>query len=75
MTRWHEYFQTILNRPNPEAIIHIPEADEDLGISLGPITIADTVIAAQKSGKVPGHNGITPEMIKAENTQTPKQAV
>ena len=41
LARWKEYFESILNRPEPEQVAEIPPAVEDLDICIDPPTIHD----------------------------------
>ena len=74
IARWREHFQEILNRPDPTQTSDIPEAEEDLDVNLGPITVEEVrqAIKSLKSGKAPGKDGICPEMLKAESHATPE---
>ena len=72
--RWKEHFQQILNRADPPTLLDIPEAVDDLEINLNQITEAEVreAIKAQKNGKAPGSDSICPEMLKADEQETPK---
>ena len=68
------HFKRILNRPEPEQVAEIPPAVEDLDICKDPPTMEEVkaAIKAMKSGKAGGADGVTAEMLKAEETQTPR---
>ena len=73
-TRWKENVQTILNRPEPYVIADIPAAREDLDINIDASTMEEVkaAIKEMKSGKAAGVDGVTAEMLKAEETETPR---
>ena len=70
---WKEHFESILNRPEPEQVAEIPPAVEDLDICIDPPTMEEVkaVIKVMKSGKAGGADGVTAEMLKVEETETP----
>ncbi|KAH3746308.1 hypothetical protein DPMN_180715 [Dreissena polymorpha] len=72
--RWKQHFESILNHPDPPTLDDIPEAEEDLDIKLGNITVTEVneAIHKLKNGKVPGDDGVCPEMLKEEDTVTPQ---
>ena len=74
ITRWKEHFQTILNRPEPYVIAYIPAARENLDINIDAPTMEEVkaAIKEMKSGKAAGVDGVTAEMLKAEETETPR---
>ena len=74
LKRWRQHFESILNRPDPPTLADIPEAEEDLDIKLGNITVTEVneAIHKLKNGKAPGDDGVCPEMLKAEDTMTPQ---
>ena len=51
----------------------ISEAEEDLQVCLDDITEEEVreAITKRKNGMVPGKGGILPEMLKAENQESP----
>ena len=71
---WKEHFESILNRPEPEQVAEIPPAVEDLDICIDPPTMEEVkaAIKAMKSGKAGGADGVTAEMLKAEEAETPR---
>ena len=71
--RWKEHFETVLNRPDPVQAPDIAAADEPLDINTDPPTLEEvkTAIKAMKSGKAGGLDGITADMLKAEEVETP----
>ena len=74
ISRWHDHFQSILNRPSPENEADIPEADVDLNINVDPPTEEEIICSmkAMKSGKAGGKDGVTADMLKAELNKAPK---
>ena len=74
LTRWKEHFESILNRPEPDHVAEIPPAVVDLDICIDPPSIEEVkaAIKAMKSGKAGGADGVTAEMLKAEETETPR---
>ena len=74
LARWKEHFKNILNRPEPEQVVKIPPAAEDLDICIDPPTMEEVkaAIKAKKSGQACGADGVTAEMLKAEETETPR---
>ena len=71
--RWKEHFESVLNRPDPDTQADIPAAEEILDIDTDPPTLAEVkeAIKAMKSGKAGGLDGITADMLKAEEVYTP----
>ena len=74
LARWKEHFENILNRTEPEQVIEIPPAAEDLDNCIDPPTMEQVraAIKAIKSEKACGADGVTAEMLKAEETETPR---
>ena len=74
LERWRQHFQEVLNRPDPVEFADIPEAEEDLEINTGGITVEEVkeAIRHTKSGKAPGADGICAEMLKVESQELPK---
>ena len=74
-SRWKEHFEEILNRPQPENPIGQPNTDEISErvnvktdyISAGEIRRA---MSDMKNRKAPGRDGITIELLKADNIIT-----
>ena len=71
--RWKEHFEAVLNRPDPEDAPDITAAEEPLDIDTNPPTLEEVkaAIKAMKSGKAGGLDGITADMLKAEEIETP----
>ena len=74
LERWKQHFDTILNRPEPLERAEIPEAEVDIVIDTGPPSLQEvkTAIKCMKSGKAPGADGITAEMLKVDEEETPR---
>lgn len=70
--RWKQHFEMVLNRPIPPGE-EIPEAEQDLPIDMSNIRHAEIEVAIKqlKNYKSPGMDGIAPEMLKADEIQTP----
>ena len=71
--RWKEHFAEVLNRPHPEQVADVlPEAETIEEIPSGPITKAEirSAIISMSSGKAPGVDDITTELLKADMTST-----
>ena len=67
LQRWKEHFESVLNRPDPPHLADIQPADTDLDICTDPPSLEEVTAAikAIKSGKAPGADGVTAEMLKA----------
>ena len=74
LARWKEHFESILNRPEPEQVAEIPPAVDDLDICIDPPTMEEVKVAMKvmKSGKAGGADGVTAEMLTAEETEAPR---
>ena len=72
--RWKEHFEEVLNRPEPAQTPDIPPADEDLDIAIDPPTEEEIKQAMKtlKNGKAAGVDGVTAEMLRAEEAMTPR---
>ena len=72
--RWKEHFVETLNRPEPVEIPNTIEAKEPLEINCNPPTLVEvkTAIQKMKNGKAAGLDGVTADMLKAEEILTPK---
>ena len=70
--RWKEHFEEVLNRPEPTQTPVILPADEDLDIATDPPTEEEIKQAMKtlKNGKAAGVDGVTAEMLRAEETMT-----
>ena len=64
---WKTQFETILNKEAPREVEDIPERDEDLLVNMDPPTANEvkSAIDNMKSGKAPGADGVSAEMLKA----------
>ena len=64
---WKTHFETILNKEAPREVEDIPERDEDLLVNMDPPTANEvkSAIDNMKSGKAPGADGVSAEMLKA----------
>ena len=64
---WKTHFETILNKEAPKEVEDIPERDEDLLVNMDTPTANEvkSTIDNMKSGKAPGADGISAEMLKA----------
>ena len=72
--RWQEHFSNVLNRPEPLVSAVIKEAETDLEVDTGEITIAEVreAVKSLKTGKAPGEDGIDTRMLKAGGETTMK---
>ncbi len=72
-TRWREHFESILNRKEHAQVAEIPPVAEDLVTCIDPPTLkkVKVVIKAMKSGKAGEVDGVTAEILKAEEIETP----
>ena len=68
LQRRKEHFESVLNRPDPPHLADIQPADTDLDICTDPPSLKEVTAAikAMKSGKAPGADGVTAEMLKAD---------
>ena len=68
LQRWKEHFESVLNRPDPPHLADIQPADTDLDICTDPPSLEEVTAAikAMKSGKAPGADGVTAEMLKPD---------
>ncbi|PVD27010.1 hypothetical protein C0Q70_12160 [Pomacea canaliculata] len=68
LQRWKEHFESVLNRPDPPQLADIQPAAIDLDICTDPPSLEEVTAAIKKmkSGKAPGADGITAEMLKAD---------
>ena len=48
LARWKEHFENILNRPEPEQVVEIPPAAEDLDICIDPPTMEEVKAAIKE---------------------------
>ena len=64
---WKTHFETILNKEAPREVKYIPERDEGLLVNMDPSTANEVKSAVDnmKSGKAPGADGVSAEMLKA----------
>ena len=64
---WKTHFETILNKEAPRYVEDIPERDEDLLVNMDPTTTNEvkSAIDNMKSGKAPGADGVSAEMLRA----------
>ena len=67
LERWREHFQQLLKRCDKPTLADINEAEQDLDIELGPITVQEVkdAIKKLKNGKTPGDDNVYAEMLKA----------
>lgn len=70
--RWNEHFEEVLNRPPPQAMAEIEEAETDLDVNTAPPTIDEIkgAVKALKNGKAPGTDNLNPELFRADTDQT-----
>ena len=71
---WKEHLQTTLNRLEPAETAQIPEAEEDVDVNTDQPTLEEVKMAIKvmKNGKALGSDGVTAEMLKVEDTVTPR---
>ena len=74
MKYWEDHFQTILNKPEPTETAQIPEAEEDVDVNTDQPKLEEVkgAIKVMKNGKAPGCDGVTADMLKVEETVTPR---
>ena len=73
--RWMEHFGEVMNRRyEGNNLIDIPEAEEDLDVPMNEFSVfeVEAIIKKLRRWKAPGYDGITAEMILAENEVTPR---
>ena len=65
--RWKTYFEAILNKEEPRNQAEIPESKEDLKVNTDPPSAEEVrkAIRTMKSGKAPGADCVSAEMLKA----------
>ena len=65
--RWKTHFETILNKEAPRNQAEIPESKEDLKVNTDPPSAEEVrkAIRTMKSGKAPGADCVSAEMLKA----------
>ena len=71
LARWKGHFENILNRPEPKQVAEIPPA---LDFCIDPPAMEEAKAAvklAMKSRKACREDGVTAEMLNAEETETP----
>ena len=71
---WREHFQQLLNRCDPPTLAGISEAEQNLDIEHGPITVqgAKDAIRKHMNCKEPGDEYVYAEMLKAEEQEMPQ---
>ena len=64
--RWKTHFETILNKEAPRNQAEIPESKEDLKVNTDPPSAEEVrnAIRTMKSGKAPGADCVSAEMLK-----------
>ena len=69
-----EHVQTILNRTEPTETAQTPEAEEDVDVNTDQPTLEEVkmAITLMKNGKAPGSDRVTADMLKVEDTVTPR---
>ena len=73
LERWRVHFQQLINRCDPPTLVDICEAEQDLDIELGPITVqVKDAITKLKNGKAPEDDNVYAEMLKAVEQETPQ---
>ena len=65
--RWKTHFETILNKEAPRNQAEIPESKEDLKVNTDPPSAEEVrkAIRTMKSGKAPGADCVSADMLKA----------
>ena len=75
-TRWKEHFSEVLNRLDPIETAEIQTEDNnELDIETGPLTVDEIrkALKETKSGKAPGVDNITAEILKTDMETTVKE--
>ena len=67
VARWVQYFEEVLNPPEPNKPAD-PDPSDDININISPPSQAEveTAIKAMKSGKAPGIDSLQAELLKAD---------